>query len=690
MRVDMTAKLDRKTKLAAFAKSVWRGFRRQSPLNKTLTICALLGGAGVFVSAAGWLIELTVSQAWAEQRKEVSSFLLEEYPDLTDSQVTAFLVALDDAQQKRGFDDAVEAAQRGQTELAQGIWKQIYEDERNAGGIARMNQARAARNLAAATVVKSKAEGLRYYEEAAELDPSHVDTWLGLGDAAMGVGNLSGAREAYEHLIRLATEAGDDVSVAKGNFRLGDVMRRLGQFSSAKDVYNAGLKYQAIFEHQQGLTQNLLAMLHQGKHGLARALGGLGEVRDAKSAFDEALHIIEQVVDSDNVKNDWTHRQFETYVDTGDFYYENGEYRYGEYFYQSALEIAKSFESTYPTSRRWQLNLAKSLRLKASYSDQDEKMELLNASILIIEELVRGDPSDYSIRLYLAESYSNLASWNRYTYVNMCEKVPLEECSEAIRAGLASRKAFRESTLDKSLQVLGGLIDEQPENPMAQESYAKTLRTIGNYEESLGVLRRLVERSPNNFEWRRELADTTCKYAGITREPQLKGKLYSECVSMWETIVDLDKQNINWLRSLANTYSAFAYTELRAAGIESSRESFSAGIALLENGLLSNPSNPFLQFELGMMTLGLARTYDNNWRARPDFHKAADLAEEAEAYYREALGILSPIEGISYPGYKNLEGKSMDSLFPGRVESYTEDIETLLGIRVWIETDDEV
>jgi tetratricopeptide (TPR) repeat protein len=81
------------------------------------------------------------------------------------------------------------------------------------------------------------AQGLKWYREAASLDPDNMAGWLGFGDAAMTAGTLLEADAAFLEYLELARRTGDEREIALGLTRRGDVQVAQGDLAGALKSY---------------------------------------------------------------------------------------------------------------------------------------------------------------------------------------------------------------------------------------------------------------------------------------------------------------------------------------------------------------------------------------------------------------------------------------------------------------------
>jgi hypothetical protein len=99
--------------------------------------------------------------------EQITGAILAKSPNLTPTQIEQFIGALRQARGDPSCERAVEEAKKGNTRVAEGVWRQIYENREKEQNKARQEQADAARNLAASVVTNNIAEGLSWYRRSA-------------------------------------------------------------------------------------------------------------------------------------------------------------------------------------------------------------------------------------------------------------------------------------------------------------------------------------------------------------------------------------------------------------------------------------------------------------------------------------------------------------------------------------------
>src|SRR5262245_50148641 len=214
--------------------------------------------------------------------EQITGAIRAKSPNLAPTQIEQFIQSLREARGDPSFQRAVEEAKKGNTRVAEGIWRQIYENREKEQSKARQEQAEAARNLAASAVTNSIAEGLSWYRKAVALDADNMDGWLGFGYAALEGGTLQEAGQAFRRYDELARRAGNEREIAVGLSGVGDVQVAQGNLTEALKSYREGL---AIMERlAKGDPTNM-----GRQHDLSWLYGKVGDVQMAQENLTEAL-----------------------------------------------------------------------------------------------------------------------------------------------------------------------------------------------------------------------------------------------------------------------------------------------------------------------------------------------------------------------------------------------------------------
>ena len=117
------------------------------------------------------------------------------------------------------FEKALTELREGRPDAAEALFRDIKEERRALGESALKDAARAARHIGALAFYHDTQKALEAYREAVALDPDDADGWNRLGHLRKRLGDLDGARVAYEKVISLGNRASDKslIAVATGN-----------------------------------------------------------------------------------------------------------------------------------------------------------------------------------------------------------------------------------------------------------------------------------------------------------------------------------------------------------------------------------------------------------------------------------------------------------------------------------------
>ncbi|MFN0191383.1 MAG: hypothetical protein ACKVP5_05305, partial [Aestuariivirga sp.] len=179
-----------------------------------------------------------LSQATVE---EITAALQSKDPPPSPEEIERYIGSLRALAGEPTFERAVEESKRGNTRIAEGIWGQIYEKRKKDQESARKEQAEAARNLGASAAIANAAKSLSWYREATLLDPSNMEGWSGLGDAAMKAGTVEEAKRAKRRYLELARKENSEWNVIWAAIELGDVLRAENKLGDALPLYSESL-----------------------------------------------------------------------------------------------------------------------------------------------------------------------------------------------------------------------------------------------------------------------------------------------------------------------------------------------------------------------------------------------------------------------------------------------------------------
>ena len=134
----------------------------------------------------------------------------------------------------RKADEALEQLAKGNLELAKKELRKIAEEPDPV-------RVDAWRQLGAIAFLEDTAEALDAYTHATVLDPTKPSDWEQLGRLLERKGDLRGALHAYEKVVALGENRIDELVVASGVRRMGNVYQMLGKLDEADALFTRAL-----------------------------------------------------------------------------------------------------------------------------------------------------------------------------------------------------------------------------------------------------------------------------------------------------------------------------------------------------------------------------------------------------------------------------------------------------------------
>ena len=177
------------------------------------------------------------------------------------------------------------ALTEGNTALAEDIYqKRLHRQEAQTKASGK-KQAETHRNLGALVFLHDTRLALEQYRKATVLNADEPEGWNQLGHLLCRTGDLSGARSAYQEVLRLASNSDDGQvlkAVAYGN--LGIVHQTRGELDQAVEMYQKALELDAELSH---------------KEFMANAYGNLGTVFQIRGELDQAVEMHQKALELD-------------------------------------------------------------------------------------------------------------------------------------------------------------------------------------------------------------------------------------------------------------------------------------------------------------------------------------------------------------------------------------------------------
>ncbi len=344
--------------------------------------------------------------------EQIETALRNRSPPLTTTQIDQFLQSLRRLRGDPSFERAVEEARKGNTRVAEGIWRHIYEDREKTRGIAQKEQAEAARNLAASAVTNNVAEGLAWYRKAVALDPDDMAAHVGLGQAAMQGGTLHEADQAFRRYIDLARLARNEAKLSEGLIWVGDVQVAQGDLAGALKSYRDSL---AIMER--------LAKSDPGNAGWQRDLSvsfdkvgnvqvAQGDLAGALKSYRDSLAISERLAKSDPGNAGWQRDLSVSFDKVGDVQVAQGDLAGALKSYRDSLAIMERLAKSDPGNAGWQRDLSVSFDkvgdVQVAQGDLAGALKSYRDSLAIMERLAKSDPGNAGWQRDLSVSFNNV------------------------------------------------------------------------------------------------------------------------------------------------------------------------------------------------------------------------------------------------------------------------------------------
>ena len=369
--------------------------------------------------------------------EQIAGAIRAKSPNLTPIQIEQFIQSLRDARGDPSFARAVEEAKKGNTRVAEGIWRQIYENREKEQIAARKEQAEAARNLAASAVTNNIAEGLSWYRKAVDLDAYNMAGWLGFGYAALSGGTLQEADQAFHRYVDIARRAGNEPLIAGGLDGVGDVLVAQGKLDEALKAYRDGL---AIGERLAAADRSNT----QWQRDLSVSYDKVGDVLVAQGKLDEALKayrdslaIAERLAAADRSNTQWQRDLSVSYNKVGDVLVAQGKLDEALKAYRDGLAIAERLAAADRSNTQWQRDLSVSYDkvgdVLVAQGKLDEALKAYRDGLAIAERLAAADRSNTLWQRDLSVSYDKVGDV-------LVAQGKLDEALKAYRDGLAIRE----------------------------------------------------------------------------------------------------------------------------------------------------------------------------------------------------------------------------------------------------------
>ena len=579
--------------------------------------------------------------------EQIETALRNRTPPLTPTQVDQFLRSLRGLRGEPSFAHAVEEARKGNTRVAEGIWRHIYEDREKARGVAQKEQAEAARNLAASAVANNVTEGLSWYRKAVALDPDEIEGQLGLGNAAMAGGTLQEADQAFRRTIELARRTGNERALAVGLNSLGDVLVAQGDLAGALKSYRDALvivERLAKSDPGNAIWQRDLAVSFDR---IGNVQVEQGELAGALKSYRDGLAIKERLAKSDPGNTIWQRDLAVTFDRVGDAQVAQGDLAGALKSYGDALAIAERLVRSDPGQAAWQRELSVSLEKIGSVlvarGDLAGALQSNRDSLAIRERLAKSDPGNTVWQRDLSVSFIKVGDVQ-------VRQGDLAGALKSYREGLAigerlaqsdPRHAGRQRDLLVSFDGIGDvqalqgelagalksyqdalviverLAKSDPANAGWQRALSVALNKVGNaqagqgehavalksYQDALAIAERLAKSDPHNAGWQRDLSVAFSKVGDMqATQGEIAGALksYGDSLVIRKRLAQSDPGNTHWQRDLSIAFNKVGDVQIAQNDFSGALESYRGGFAITERLAKSDPGNAGWQRDLSV------------------------------------------------------------------------------------------
>ena len=567
--------------------------------------------------------------------EQITGAIRAKSPNLTPTQIEQFIGALREARGDPSFERAVEEAKKGNTRVAEGIWRQIYENQEKEQNKARQEQADAARNLAASVVINNVAEGLSWYRKATALDPDDMAGWLGLGNAALVGGTLQEADRAFHRYTELARGAGNERETAVGLIGLGDVLVAQGKLDEALKAYRDGLAIAERLAAADRSNTQWQRDLSVSYDRVGNVLVAQGKLDEALKAYRDDLAIAERLAAADRSNTQWQRDLSVSYERVGNVLVAQGKLDEAVKAYRDGLAIAERLAAADRSNTQWQRDLSVSYErvgdVLVAQGKLDEALKAYRDGLAIAERIAAADRSNTQWQGNLSVSYERVGNV-------LVAQGKLDEALKAYRDGLAIAErlaaADRSNTqwqrnLSVSFNKVADVLVEQ----------GKLDEALKAYRDGLAIAERLAAADRSNTQWQRDLSVSYERVGNVLVE---QGKLdealkaYRDGLAIAERLAAADRSNTQWQRDLSVSYERVGNVLVEQGKLDEALKAYRDGLAIAERLAAADRSNTQWQRDLAVSYLKLASV-----------HERLDHFADALAELRKGRHIMAALVGVA-------------------------------------------
>lgn len=504
--------------------------------------------------------------------------------------------------------DGDEAAAEKLFEEVLAARKQRAEAAAEAEAKDRKDAADAARHIAALARPKDLAKAMRYFAQAAELDPTDIGTWMDLAYAARDTGNTAEALRAFREASTLARDSSSYSDRIWAAFGQGDIVMAQGRLDRAEDFYRAaqGLAEKAVAADSGDLdAKRNLAIASER---LGNVLKERGRLAQALKSFEKRLEIARELAETDPAYALYQRDLSIAYQKLGDVLGMQGNLTAQLDAYRKNLEIRQTLAANAPSDTTAQSDLGTA----------EERM----GNVLMATGGLKGARAAYQRKLDIVSGIAatdpSNADWQRDLSVayHKMGKVLL-----AMGDLPGARDAFQ-----SDLVITEKLAAADPENKGWQRDLAVTYLTVGDvqvaqgdftgalksYGDRLAILERLVDSDPENRAWQSDLAAAHVSIGDVLwSRDDVDGALasFDKALGIRSRLAEADPDNTDWLSNLGIAYERLGNVHLDKEDIDAALDAYAKRRDIAARLAAMDETNVTWQRELSVAHYKIGKAY---------------------------------------------------------------------------------
>ena len=446
-------------------------------------------------------------------------------------------------------------------------------------------------------------------------------------------------------------------SMAGTYINLGGHYSDLSDYERASEMFERGFELEqelrATAQQADSASNQLLRALAYGNY--STVLNGLNKDRAACEACEQAIEILEQLVDDE--PENATYRVYLGYASSrlASSHDTLSQWNLAARNFERAVSILRQW-SDESSNKVWSksvlANTCSNYALLLANDDQDQARALIEESETVFSELHRQFPDDPGYQSSLASCYKQLAELNRLhgkhqeSIENLEKSLPLRRdlvqrfpdrpdyrsdlattlLSYVAVLDLVNDKQASEAAHAESIQIFEQLVEEHPEIPdyrfsLAREYYNTGLlldqqglpaRADTVLEKAASISERLLEDFPDVLKYRSQLSDIHA--ARGTRLLTLgRGELALEQIekgtALLRQVLERDPENASYQDKLLNLQISQAATKCSLLKFDDALQIFLDALPQYENRIKQAPGNPLKKSNYSGLLANVALTY---------------------------------------------------------------------------------